>query len=99
MMIRTLGLGAPSTSGSSRVNRAVQSSLDTSVVDVSVHFEQALLSSAEIVALRPGDVVPLAHHVDRPLTVSVAGIKCFPARPGQRGNRREIGRAHVYSSH
>src|SRR3546814_4338023 len=70
------------------VNRAVQSSLDTSVVDVSVHFEQALLSSAEIVALPPGDVVQLAHHVDRPLTLTVAGIKCFPARPGQRGNRR-----------
>src|SRR3546814_15454097 len=65
------------------VNRAVQSSLDTSVVDVSVHFEQALLSSAEIVALRHGDAVPLAHHVDRPPTVSVAGVQLFTTRPSQ----------------
>lgn len=70
---------------------AVRSSLRSAIapapVDVSVRFRSTRLSSAEIVGLRPGDVVPLAHHVDRPLVVSVAGIDCFAARPGQRGKR------------
>src|SRR3546814_7732097 len=61
------------------VNRAAQSSLDTSVVDVRVHFEQALLSSAETVALRPGAAVSPALPVARPLTVSRHGTKGTPA--------------------
>jgi flagellar motor switch protein FliM len=69
------------------VRQAVSSALDLASVDVSVRFRSTRLSSAEIVDLRPGDVVPLAHHVDAPLTVSIAGVDCFPARPGQRGHR------------
>jgi flagellar motor switch protein FliM len=66
---------------------AVRTALDPAPVEVSVRFQPARLSSAEIVGLQPGDVIPLAHHVDRPLRVSIAGIDCFPARPGQRGRR------------
>lgn len=69
------------------VRQAMRSTIDQAPVDVSVHFKPIRLSSAEIVELRPGDVVPLAHHVDVPLTVSIAGVDCFPARPGQRGRR------------
>lgn len=69
------------------VRRAMSTALDSASVDVSVRFRPTQLSSAEIVDLRPGDVVPLAHHVDAPLTVSIAGVDCFPARPGQRGHR------------
>lgn len=70
------------------VRTAVQSALGEARLDVSVRFRPVHLSSAEIVDLRPGDVVPLAHHVDQPLVVSIAGVDCFPARPGQRGRRQ-----------
>ncbi len=66
---------------------ALRTSLDAAALDVTVRFSPTRLSSAEIVGLRPGDVVPLAHHIDRPLVVSVAGIDCFPGRAGQRGRR------------
>jgi flagellar motor switch protein FliM len=69
------------------VRAAVGAALDPTPVEISVRFRSTRLSSAEILSLRPGDVVPLAHHVDVPLTVSVAGVDCFPARPGQRGRR------------
>jgi flagellar motor switch protein FliM len=69
------------------VRQAVQTTLDKAPVDVSVRFKPVQLSSAEIVELRPGDVLPLAHHVEVPLTVTIAGVDCFPARPGQRGRR------------
>jgi flagellar motor switch protein FliM len=69
------------------VRQAMQVTLDRAPVEVSVRFKSIQLSSAEIVDLRPGDIVPLSHHVDVPLTVSIAGVDCFPARPGQRGRR------------
>lgn len=69
------------------LNAAMRGTLDQAPVDVSVHFRPVQLSSAEIVDLRPGDVVPLTHHVDVPLTVSIAGVDCFPARAGKRGRR------------
>ncbi len=69
------------------LRRAMKISLDDAPVEVSVRFKSVNLSSAEIVDLRPGDVVPLDHHVAVPLTVSIAGVDCFAARPGQRGRR------------
>ncbi|MDQ2650664.1 MAG: flagellar motor switch protein FliM [Actinomycetota bacterium] len=77
----------PTTFDADVVRHAMHSALAPAPVEVSVRFRSAQLSSAEILDLRPGDVVPLAHHVDRPLTVSIAGVDCFPARPGQRGRR------------
>jgi flagellar motor switch protein FliM len=71
----------------SAVRQAMQVTLDRAPVDVSVRFKAIQLSSAEIIDLRPGDILPLCHHVDVPLTVSIAGVDCFPARPGQRGRR------------
>ena len=69
------------------VRSALTDSLGAATVDLSVHFDATSLSSAEILDLRPGDVVPLEHSVERPLTVSIAGVDCFMARPGQRGRR------------
>jgi flagellar motor switch protein FliM len=56
-------------------------------VTVSVCFSSVVLALAEIVDLRPGDVVPLDHRVDAPLEVSVGGVARFSARPGRRGKR------------
>lgn len=69
------------------VQAAMGRSLQPAPVEVSVRFRPTHLSSAEIVGLRPGDVIALGHHIDRPLIVSVAGVDCFPGRPGQRGSR------------
>ena len=56
-------------------------------VDVSVAFNPITLSSGDIVGLAPGDVVPLQHRVDAPLTVRVAGLPCYAAVAGRKGKR------------
>ena len=69
------------------VRNALAERLDAAPLPVSVAFGPVTLSMAEIVDLRPGDVLPLAHPVDAPLEVSVAGLRRFSARPGRRGKR------------
>lgn len=56
-------------------------------VTVAVRFGGVDLTSREVVALRPGDVVPLHHRTDRPLSVSVDGVDRFHAVAGRRGAR------------
>jgi flagellar motor switch protein FliM len=56
-------------------------------VGVAVSFGEVRLSSAEILDLRVGDVVPLAAGPATPLTVLVEGVPCFAAMPGRRGKR------------
>lgn len=56
-------------------------------VDVAVHFNTVRLSGSEIVGLRTGDVLPLRHRVDAPLTIAVGGVPCFSATPGKQGRR------------
>src|SRR5207248_8285422 len=56
-------------------------------VTVNVCFQPIVLTMADIVDLRPGDVLPLDHRVDEPLEVSVGGVPRFAARPGRRGKR------------
>lgn len=65
----------------------VTSSLSTATVDVSVAFNPISLSSGDIVGLAPGDVVPLQHRVDSPLTVMVSGVPCYAAVAGRKGKR------------
>ena len=61
--------------------------LSSAQVDVSVAFNPIHLSSGDIVGLAPGDVVPLQHPVDSPLTVTVAGVPCYAAVAGRKGKR------------
>jgi flagellar motor switch protein FliM len=56
-------------------------------VELSVSFDHVDLTSAEIVGLRVGDVVPLNHATTKPVTVSVGGIPCYTAVTGRRGKR------------
>jgi len=56
-------------------------------VQLAVRFNGVTLTSREIVALRPGDVVALDHRTDRPLAVCVGGVERFAALPGRRGAR------------
>ena len=56
-------------------------------VEVSVRFDPVVLTSAEIVGLRVGDVVPLGHPVAHPLTLTAEGVAYLTAAPGKRGKR------------
>jgi flagellar motor switch protein FliM len=69
------------------VRSALAHSMGAAPLPLSVQFSPVTLSLAEIVDLRPGDVLPLAHPVDASLEVSVAGRRQFFARPGRRGKR------------
>lgn len=61
--------------------------LDGAPLPVRVTFEPIALSSAEIVGLQPGDLVPLHHPVNVPLAVRIGDVVCFTGTAGQRGNR------------
>lgn len=78
---------SPGTHDARAVRQAVSTALAPAPVDVSVRFRSTQLSSAEILSLQPGDIIRLEHHVDVPLTVSIAGVDRFPAQAGQRGKR------------
>lgn len=69
------------------VRSALSDRLGGARVPVSIRFAEITLSSAEIVELRAGDVIPLHHPVESPLTVSVDGVDRFTAVPGRRGQR------------
>ena len=50
----------------------------------STHVE---LSSTEIVGLQVGDIVPLDHPIEQPVTISVDDVTCNKAVTGRRGKR------------
>ena len=54
---------------------------------VVVRFGTTTMYPEQIIALEPGDVVSLNHPVNRPLTVSTAGITLAHAVPGNHGAR------------
>lgn len=61
--------------------------LQQASVEVTVAFNQISLSSGDIVGLQVGDVLPLHHRVDAPLTVAVSGVPCHAAVAGRKGKR------------
>ena len=79
--------GGHSPESRSVAQQQVAQRLETAEVDVAVAFNAISLSSGEIVGLTPGDVVPLHHRVDAPLTIMVAGVPCHLAVAGRKGKR------------
>lgn len=75
----------PHSAGATVASLAQQ--LDGTPLPVSVTFDPISLSSAEIVGLEPGDLVPLHHPLAAPLAVRVGGVACFTGTIGQRGTR------------
>jgi flagellar motor switch protein FliM len=69
------------------VRDALAGRMGAAPVSVAVSFQPVVLALADIVDLRPGDILPLDHRVDDPLEVSVGGVPRFTARPGRRGKR------------
>jgi flagellar motor switch protein FliM len=56
-------------------------------VEARVRFASVALTSTEIVALQVGDIVPLCHGIDEPVSISVDGVHCYDAVTGRRGKR------------
>ena len=56
-------------------------------VEVALTFEPVTLTPAQIVALAPGDVVPLRHRVSTPLAVESGGVTFAHALAGRQGSR------------
>jgi flagellar motor switch protein FliM len=65
----------------------LESALYTVPVETCVRFDAVGLTSDEIVALKVGDIVPLNHPVDRPLSVTVDGVRSYDGVSGRRGKR------------
>lgn len=56
-------------------------------LSVSVTFDPISLPSKELLRLEVGDVIPLRHPTNQPLTMSADGITVAKAVPGSHGNR------------
>lgn len=72
------------------IERVMTERLEEVPVEVSVRFGSVTLTSGEIVSLREGDVLPLHHKVDDPLTVTAVGQPLLSATPGKRGKRLAV---------
>jgi flagellar motor switch protein FliM len=70
-----------------QVARAMADRIAEAPVDVSVQFNEVVLTSDDILSLQPGDVLPLRHPVSAPLSVSASGSVCAHAVPGSKGSR------------
>jgi len=69
------------------LRQALTSGMEQAPIQVTVRFNEIALRASDILDLRPGDIVPLAHGIDTPLCLTVGGIPRFEARPGRRGRR------------
>lgn len=56
-------------------------------VDVSVRFDPVMLTSSELAGLQVGDVVPLGHAADQPLTLLAGGLPYLAAVAGRKRKR------------
>lgn len=81
----TLGSRDPDALG--RFRHGLRQRLVDVPVEVSVRFAPVTMASADVVDLRPGDVVRLPHPVTDPLTVTASGVTTAYAVPGARGRR------------
>lgn len=65
--------------------QAVERQLNTVSIELSVAFRKVTVTSAELLALAVGDVLPLRHPVAHPLAVQADGIQVAVAVPGSHG--------------
>jgi flagellar motor switch protein FliM len=70
-----------------RHHRQLESALTGAPVEVSLRFEPARLTPGALANLAVGDVLPLNHRVNQPLTVSAGGTTFAYAMAGRQGNR------------
>jgi flagellar motor switch protein FliM len=65
----------------------VLAGVQSAPIEVSIRFQPVRMHPADLIGLRPGDVVPLAHPTSQPLTVTTAGMTFAHAVPGNKGTR------------
>jgi len=65
----------------------LEAALYTVPVELCARFDAVGLTSTEIVALQVGDIVPLNHSVDKPVTVTVDDVRCCDGVTGRQGKR------------
>jgi flagellar motor switch protein FliM len=68
-------------------HRNVVAGLESVPLEVAVRFQSVRMRPVDLVGLRPGDVVPLAHPTATPLAVTAADITFAHAVAGSQGNR------------
>lgn len=69
------------------IEKALQSRMLDAPVDVDVMFNTVTMTGADVLQLAVGDVLPLRHSVNTPLTVKVDGVPQLLAKPGRQGKR------------
>lgn len=69
------------------ISKALHERLGGAAIDVNVLFNTVTMSGTDILELEVGDVVPLHHNVNSPLTVKVDGVPHLRAKPGRQGKR------------
>jgi flagellar motor switch protein FliM len=72
------------------IREEIASELGAVTVPVSVHLGRAGLPVSDLLALAPGDVIPLDTRVGSDVIVSVAGRESFTAQVGLRGKRMAV---------
>jgi flagellar motor switch protein FliM len=75
----------------------LQTRLQTTLVPVSVQVGRLTLSTAQIMALKPGDVIPLNKNVNAQLDVFVEDKRKFGGRPGIHSKRKAVMITTVYA--
>lgn len=68
----------------------VREHLVSAPVEISARFRPVEMSADDVVRLRVGDVIPLSHPTDVPLTLSVDGLATFDATIGRRNRRMAV---------
>lgn len=66
---------------------AMEQAMQDVPVDISVRFATVTLTSEEVGGLQVGDVLPLDHPTDRPLSLLAGGVALAPAVAGRKGKR------------
>ncbi|MBN1171047.1 MAG: flagellar motor switch protein FliM, partial [Micromonosporaceae bacterium] len=61
--------------------------IEGTAVEVSVCFQPVRMHPSDLVSLKPGDVIPLAHPTSMPLAVTASGMSFAHAMPGNKGAR------------
>ena len=69
------------------LGNALRARLMNAPVDVNVLFNSVAMRGSDILKLDVGDVLPLGHNVNSPLTVKAHGVPHLLAKPGRQGKR------------
>lgn len=69
------------------VARAVEDRVLDVPIEVNVLFNEVIMSGTDILDIAVGDVLPLGHPIDAPLTVKADGVPHLLAKPGRQGKR------------